>query len=275
MKLKLLLLTLLTFTLSACDNTGTETASQSGAAAPAEAEAPAAEVEAAAEPAELEALNEAESEDMAEALQPASDDEIVLAAATPAPKDYKFVEGAHFRAMTSSQGTSSPPDKIEVAEVFWYGCPHCYDFDPILKDWKQGLPSDVAFVRIPVIWNPTNQVHARIMYTAEALGKLDEIHPAIFKAVHQEGNTLTKEDDIVEFFGRFDVSPEAFREAYNSFTVSSSVKRAENLTRRYGVRSVPVMIVNGKYATEGPEVKTFGQVLEVTEELVQRERDDS
>lgn len=278
MKFKLLLIALLATGLAACDSAD-EAAPETAPEAQVETEAPEAAAEAVEEPAaaeELEALNEAESEDMEEAAEAAPEEEsIALAPTETTSRDYKFVEGAHFRAMTSSQGTSSAPDKIEVAEVFWYGCPHCYDFDPIIDDWKQDLPSDVSFVRIPVIWNPTNQLHARVMYTAEALGKLDEIHPAMFKAMHQEGNTLTQEDDIVALFERFDVTPEQFREAYNSFAVSSSVKRAENLTRRYGVRSVPVIIVNGKYATDGPEVKTFGQVLEVTDELVQRERDDS
>jgi thiol:disulfide interchange protein DsbA len=174
--------------------------------------------------------------------------------------------------MTISQRTSSAPDKIEVAEVFWYGCPHCYDFDPVLQEWKQSLGPDVSFVRIPVIWNPTNEVHARIMYTAEALGKLDEAHTDIFKSLHQEGNTLTTEAEMVEFFGRYGVSEAEFLEAYSSFGVSSAVKRAENLTRSYGIRSVPVMVINGKYATDGSEVRSFGDMIGVTNELVERER---
>jgi thiol:disulfide interchange protein DsbA len=270
MKLRLLLLTLLALGLIACDSPD-----QATETAPAETEA--AQQAPEDEAAQIEALSEeaAESEETAvvEEKAAAEGEEIVLGAPAAEPRtDWKYQEGEHFRRMTSAQGTSSAPDKIEVAEVFWYGCPHCYDFDPILAEWKQELAADVAFVRIPVIWNPTNQLHARIMYTADALGKLPEIHEGIFKAMHQEGNSLTKEDDIVEFFARYDVDEAEFREAYNSFAVSSAVKRAENLTRRYGVRSVPVMIINGKYATDAPGVKTFADVIDVTDELVERER---
>ncbi len=193
-------------------------------------------------------------------------------AAPAAPAEWKYKEGEDFRRLTTSQGTSSPPDKIEVAEVFWYGCPHCYNFDPILADWKKSLPADVAFVRIPVIWNPTNQAHARLMYTAEALGVLDQLHLAIFKAIHQDGDMLTSEASMMKLFEAAGVDEEAVDEAYKSFGVSSAVKRAENLTRRYGIRSVPVLVVNGKYVTDSPNIKTFGDMLNVTNELIQRER---
>ena len=110
------------------------------------------------------------------------------------------------------------------------------------------------------------------MYTAEALGKSDEAHTGVFNAIHQEGNTLTTEAELVKFFGRYGVNEAEFLEAYNSFGVSSAVKRAENLTRRYGIRSVPVMVINGKYVTDGTDVKSFGDVIGVTNELVERER---
>lgn len=185
---------------------------------------------------------------------------------------WKYSEGEHYRSMTASQGTSSAPDKIEVAEIFWYGCPHCYNFEPIIENWKQNLPPDVSFVRIPVIWNPTNQVHARIMYTAEALDKLDETHAAMFDGIHQKFATFTTDESIIELFEGLGVAEEQFREVYSSFGVTSAVKRAENLTRRYGIRSVPIIVVNGKYVTEGPGIKSFEDMLGVTGELVQRER---
>lgn len=204
--------------------------------------------------------------------------EIVLqepeAPAETAAASWKYSEGKHFRRMTTSQGTSSSPDKIEVAEVFWYGCPHCFNFDPILKTWSADLPADVTFVKIPVIWNPTNQVHARLMYTAEALGVMDEAHDAIFKSIHQDGNMLTDEGDMIKLFAQFDIDEETFTETYKSFGVTSAVKRAENLTRRYGIRSVPVLVINGKYATDGTEIKTFGDMIDVTNELVERERSE-
>jgi len=230
------------------------------------------------EAAALDALSSvAETEGLDEAIE--EETEIVLQKApqpaeTTGVVEWKYSEGKHFRRMTTSQGTSSSPDKIEVAEVFWYGCPHCFNFDPVLKTWAQDLPADVAFVKIPVIWNPTNQVHARLMYTAEALGILDEAHDAIFTAIHQDGNMLTDESDMIALFAQFYIDEETFKETYQSFGVTSAVKRAENLTRRYGIRSVPVLVINGKYATDAPDIKTFGDMIDVTNELVERERSE-
>jgi thiol:disulfide interchange protein DsbA len=274
MKLRYLLLTFMIISLGACESP--DQATENTAPATDAVEAPVTEVLTEEEAAEIEALNTAgETEEVIEESAD-EDQQIVLAEPVAAEAqqktDWKYAEGVHYRRMTISQRTSSAPDKIEVAEVFWYGCPHCYDFDPILQEWKKGLGPDVSFVRIPVIWNPTNEVHARIMYTAEALGKLDEMHTGIFNALHQDGNTLTTEAAMVEFFGQYGVSETDFLETYSSFGVSSAVKRAENLTRSYGIRSVPVLVINGKYATDGSEVHSFGDVIGVTNELVERER---
>ena len=271
MNFRYLLIAFLVALLGACGSP--EQASDTAEVTEAEEQTAEAMTEETAE--ELEEI--AVEEESAEAEPEEVSDEIVLAkpaASKPRRTDWKYSEGDYFRRMTTSQGTSSAPDKIEVAEIFWYGCPHCYDFDPILKDWQTSLADDVAFVKIPVIWNPTNQQHARIMYTAEALGKLDEMHPAIFAAIHQQGKALMKDEEIVELFAAHDVSEQQYRETFNSFGVSSQVKRAENLTRRYGIRSVPVMVVNGKYATDGTQIKTFDDVLGVTNELIEREREE-
>jgi thiol:disulfide interchange protein DsbA len=274
MKLRYLLLTFMIISLGACESP--DQATENTAPATEAVEQPVTEVLTEEEAAEIEALNTAGETE--EVIEESVDEEQQIVLAEPVAAevqqktDWKYSEGAHYRRMTISQRTSSAPDKIEVAEVFWYGCPHCYDFDPILQEWKKGLGPDVSFVQIPVIWNPTNEVHARIMYTAEALGKLDEMHTGIFNALHQDGNTLTTEAAMVEFFGQYGVSETDFLEAYSSFGVSSAVKRAENLTRSYGIRSVPVLVINGKYATDGAEVRSFGDIIAVTNELVERER---
>jgi thiol:disulfide interchange protein DsbA len=262
--------------LAACDRQepADEAATTGNAGIAVDSEAPADSALPAATEADIEKLaGVTETEGLTDA--PAQPDDAALtqpAKTADADKgDWKYTEGADFRRMTTAQGTSSPPDKIEVAEVFWYGCGHCYNFDPMIAEWKTGKPDNVAFVRIPVIWNPTNQAHARLMYTAEALGVLDKLHGEIFKAIHESGKTLTSEADMIELFAKVNVDEAAFREAFNSFGVTSAVKRAENLTRRYGIKSVPVIIVNGKYATDAPNIKTFDDILAVTNELVARE----
>lgn len=266
--------------LSACDSPEpvTETAPPEAAAVANGDQSPA--DNAATAPANAEAAVEMSGVTETEGLNgaPAGQDDALLSqpakAADTAKGEWKYKEGADFRRMATSQGTSSPPDKIEVAEVFWYGCPHCYDFDPIVTEWNTSKPEGVAFVRIPVIWNPTNQAHARLMYTAEALGVLDKAHGAIFKAIHEGSATLTTEAEMIKLFAQFGVDEAAFLEAFNSFGVNSAVKRAENLTRRYGIKSVPVIVVNGKYATDAPNIKTFGDMVAVTNELVAREQQE-
>ncbi len=269
-------LVLLAVTLTGCGNEPEPTAAPEAAPAAA-AEQPA--DTAAPQPADAAAVMEAVEESAGTEPVPTADSgsEIVLADATPpaaAPKtvDWKYEPGRHFTILTTSQGTSSPPGIIEVAEVFWYGCPHCYNFEPVLANWRQTLPDDVRLVTIPVMWNPTNEIHARIFYTAEALGKLEEMHSAIFKEMHQNGKKLTDQGEIEKLFAEFGVSSEQFNQTFRSFAVESKLKRARNLTRRYRVRGVPLLVVNGKYTIDGPEVKSFDDQLAVAGELIERER---
>ena len=227
-------------------------------------------------PPALEAVEESagDTDDSADA----EDEEIVLAVAEPAAAEqaapkWQFSEGQHYTMLTTAQGTSSGPDVIEVAEVFWYGCPHCFNLDPYLEKWTPALPDDVRFIRLPVMWNPTNQIHARMFYTAEALNKLDVMHNEIFKEMHANRKTLASEDDIREFFARFDVSAEEFNNTFRSFPVESNLKRARNLTvERYKVQSVPLLVINGKFLTTGPGIKNFDDMLAVADELIERER---
>lgn len=195
-------------------------------------------------------------------------------AGAPAKTDWQYSSGKHYSQLTSAQGTAELADGVEVAEVFWYGCPHCFNFDPYVEKWKEDLPDGVNLVRLPVMWNPTNEIHARMFYTAEALGKLDEMHPAFFRALHLERKTLTREDDIRDFFADYGVDAETFDKTFRSFAVESKLKRAKSLTARYRIRAVPVIVVNGKYLTDGPDIQSFDDMLAVAGELVEREQQE-
>jgi len=201
-------------------------------------------------------------------------EQLKLASAAPAASEtkWRFQEGQDFKVLTAAQGTTGAPGKIEVAEVFWYGCPHCYQFDPVISDWAAKLPGDVSFVRLPVTWNPTNQIHARMFYTAVALGKIDVLHSEIFREIHVNKKTLTSEDEIQDFFGKFGVSASDFQKTFRSFAVEGQLARAKDLTERYQIRSVPQIIVNGKYSTDAPGIKSHEYMLEVVTELIERER---
>jgi thiol:disulfide interchange protein DsbA len=251
------------------------TANESAAPAPIAAPDPVADTATDAMPVVAAVEESAATEVAAPADNGALGKEIVLAAnssGTPAKADWKYAEGEYFSALTAAQGTSSAPGKIEVAEVFWYGCPHCYDLEPKIADWVKKLPADVAFVRIPVIWNPTNEIHGRIYYTAQALGKVDQIHPAMFRAIHVENRQLTDEKDILQFFEQHGVSAADFNKTFRSFSVDSQLKRAKDLTTKYHVRGVPLLVIDGKYTTDGPKIRNHDELLTVTEELIQRER---
>lgn len=216
-------------------------------------------------------------ESVEESAADSSDSRIVLVAAdtgdTNAPLGpQKYSEGEHYSILTAAQGTGSSPDVVEVAEVFWYGCPHCYSFDPFVTKWSGELPAGVEFIRLPVMWNPTNQIHARMFYTAEALGKLDEIHEAIFREMHVNKRMLTTESAIEAFFENYGVSPEEFQKTFRSFAVESKLKRAKNLTQRYRIQSVPLLVINGKYVTTGKGLRNFDDILAVADELIVREQ---
>lgn len=281
MNLRHILFALLVTTLGACgtDNVGDTTGDTATPDGPA-AEAPAA-AEAGQEPsgdtdpaaAELEALQGVAESDAIEEDEEAL--ELAVAADEPEGEEapeWRYEQDKHFRRLTTAQGTSSSPDKIEVAEVFWYGCPHCYNFEPYIEKWKEGISADVSFVRVPVIWNPTNELHARAFYTAEALGKQEEVHPLLFSEIHVRNNPLSSPEMIQRVFAKAGVSAEEFTSTFDSFAVTGNVRRAGNLTQRYGIRSVPVLVINGRYTTDASEITSFEEMLAVGDELVERER---
>jgi len=197
--------------------------------------------------------------------------ELVSDEAAGAPATGKFRIGVHYQRLSPTQPTSSPPDQVEVAEVFWYGCPHCYHFDPQVEAWRAKKPEYVNFIRIPAVWNPLLQFHARAFYTAEALGKGAEMHSEFFREIHERGNALDTEAKLTEFFGRFGVDAAAFKTAFDSFAVRAKLQRADELNRRYRIGGVPTLIINGKYTTEGSQTASYDELLDLATELAAAE----
>ena len=212
------------------------------------------------------------------ALEPSADSQAAIGSDVAAgdsaagPTTARFQLGAHYNRLSPTQPTSSNPDQVEVAEVFWYGCPHCFAFDPLLEQWRTQQPSYLNFVRIPAVWNPLLQLHARAFYTAEELGKGAEMHSEFFKEIHERGNGLDSEAKLQEFFGRFNVDAAAFKTAFDSVAVQTKLQRADELNRRYQIGSVPTLVVNGKYTTDGPQVGSYEELLALVDELTAAER---
>jgi thiol:disulfide interchange protein DsbA len=179
--------------------------------------------------------------------------------------------------LVPTQPTVGGADKIEVAEFFWYGCPHCYTFEPYINEWAANKPANVRFVRVPAMWNRGLELHAQLYYTEEVLvanGIIKDpaaFREAVFAEYHRRGNRLGSKDAIQAFFGRFDVSADEFDRAWASFEVNQKMRVAPDLARRYGIASVPMVVVNGKYRTSGAEAGTLDALMEVINELVARE----
>jgi thiol:disulfide interchange protein DsbA len=181
----------------------------------------------------------------APAPAPAASNEVIAA-----PTSTRFQLGKHYNRLSPTQPTSSPPDKVEVAEIFWYGCPHCYALDPALKSWVASKPEYVSFVRVPVVWSDVAKTHARAFYAADALGKIGAMHDAMFREIQEKRDLLDTEDKLRAFFGTFGVDAPTFESAYDSAGVRTKLQRADELDRRYRIASVPTIIINGKYSTD-------------------------
>ena len=209
----------------------------------------------------------------------AEDKPLLLAQANvpAASQDWKYEEGTHFARMVPTQPTVGGADKIEVAEIFWYGCNHCYDFETYVNRWLEKKPANVRFVRIPAVWNPLVKLHAQLYYTEEVLvknGKIanpEQFRAAVFAEYHRRGNRMASESAIQAVFERHGVSAEDFTSTWNSFEVAQKLRVAQDLARRYSISSVPTIVVNGKYRSGAVEAGGYPPLMELIDELIARE----
>ncbi len=184
----------------------------------------------------------------------------------------RFVDGTHYVTLEVPVNTRDS-SKIEVIEAFWYGCTHCFRFEPLIEDWKANAPADIDFTRFPAMWNGLMKIHAQIYYTAEALDAIDVVHEPVFNAINLEGNRLQNERQIGDLFARHGIDQEEFSRAFNSFGVRTRVNQAESRMQDYRIQSTPNMIVNGKYLiATGPDVPTQQMMLDIVDFLIARER---
>ncbi len=181
------------------------------------------------------------------------------------------VTSNQYQSVVPEQATKTG-DKIEVLEIFWYGCPHCFDFEPYVKEWLKTKGDDVEFRRMPGVFRKNWIPGAKAYYTAQALGVLDKTHDAMFHAMHVEKRKMLDEDSIADLFIEQGVSREDFKKAWNSFTVDSKVREAMQMSRQYGITGVPSVIINGKYRTSGGTAGSYPHLLKVIDHLVAKER---
>jgi thiol:disulfide interchange protein DsbA len=195
---------------------------------------------------------------------------------TPAPMS-QWQPGVNYTVLAYPQAPNIAKGKVEVNEVFWYGCSHCYALDPVLESWKKSKPAFIEFVRIPVIWGPTHRQHARLFYTLQKLGR-DDLHPKVFDSIHQRGKHLMADNDAaaramhLEFLKENGVTEQQFNEAYDSPEVARNVEMAERFTQRFEVSSVPTMIVQGAYSTSVTQAGGEKELLALINDLAAREQ---
>ncbi len=180
--------------------------------------------------------------------------------------------GIEYRELSSAQPTDAA-GKIEVIEFFWYGCPHCYNFEPVIEPWVKKLPKDTQFRRIPAIFNDEWGLGARAYYALEAIGEGERLHKPLFDAVHKDTRLkIANEAALTEWLGKQGVDTKKFAAAYRSFSVEGKVKRAAQLTQAYKIEGVPSMAVNGKYVVVTDNIKSFEHMLAVADYLVEQSR---
>jgi len=166
------------------------------------------------------------------------------------------------------------PAKIEVIELFWYGCPHCYQLEPTLAAWVKKLPKDVEFKRVPAIARPDWAPGAKAYYTMDALGVTEKLHSALFEAIHKQRSVRPNDDaaliDWITKQGGLD--RKKVEEAYNSFTVNTKMMRASQIFRASGATGVPSLIIEGKYLTSSTLAGGNDEALKTAEYLIDKAR---
>ena len=199
---------------------------------------------------------------------------MMLAIALPVTAEsLAYEEGTHYAKLQFPLKTANA-DKIEVSEYFSYGCPHCYQFDPMISAWHAGLAEDVEFNRTPAVWNKDYEVYAQTYYTAEALSILEKMHTPLFLAIHQERRRLNDPKQMAMFFSEFGVDPIDFAKVYNSFGVNAAVRQAEARGRAYRSQGVPALVVAGKYRVEGRMAGSNANMLRIADFLIEKERQE-
>lgn len=205
---------------------------------------------------------------------------LTLVAATAGASPTAPVAGVEYRVLDRAQPTESGK-KVEVTEFFWYDCPHCSAFDPTLEAWVKKQGDKINFKRVPVNFRDTFVPQQKLYYALEAMGKVNELHAKIFRAIHVERQQLDTDAQIAAYIAKQGIDPKKFADAYNSFGVQTKVQRAAQLQAAYKVDGVPLLAIDGKYLTSPsivgagmggnrPETILFDATTQVADWLVNK-----
>jgi thiol:disulfide interchange protein DsbA len=180
-----------------------------------------------------------------------------------------YEEGKHYKRVDQQKTIDS--DKIEVLEFFWYGCPHCYSFEPYISKWKKNKPDNVEFVRVPATFQPLWTLHARAYYAFQMLGVGERIHPKFFSEIHNKKNYMKTFDALAVFAQENGVERSEFIDAMNSFTIENNVRKATKLVKDYQISGVPGVAINGKYLVSASMAGSYDNMIKIMNFLIEKE----
>ena len=185
----------------------------------------------------------------------------------------KVEEGFDYRVLPITQPIDAK-GKVEVIEFFWYGCPHCYEFEPELKGWIKRQNKDVVFKKVPIAFREELMPHSQLFYALEALGKGDTLNDKVMFAMHRENKRLLNENEIADWVAAQGVDRNAFLAAYRSFAVLSKARAANQLGNAYRIDGVPTVAVQGKYITSPSIAGSRAKSVNIMDFLVNKVRKD-
>lgn len=196
---------------------------------------------------------------------------LLAAIALPLQAEEDYIEGAHYLPIDPPMQTTAPAGKVEVMELFWYGCPHCYALEPHLNEWLETKPDAIVFKRVPAVLNPHWTLHAQAFFAAEKLDAVETIHTPMFQAIHAQRRRLNNPDQITRFVSTLGVDPQAFRQALDSPDIRAKLQESYELGRASQATGVPALIVAGKYRVTASLAGGYPEMLDVVNYLVKME----
>jgi thiol:disulfide interchange protein DsbA len=182
------------------------------------------------------------------------------------------IAGKDYTVLPQAQPVDVPAGKIEVTEFFWYGCPHCNEFNPYLEAWIKKQGPDVVFKRVPVAFREDFIPHSKMYHALDALGLAQKLTPIVFNEIHVNKNYLLTPEDQQKFLAKNGVDPKKYMDAYNSFSTQSEIQRDKKMLDDYKIDGVPTLAVQGKYETGPAATNSLPGTIQVLDYLVAQVR---
>lgn len=164
----------------------------------------------------------------------------------------------------------STGDKIEVSELFWYGCGHCFALEPHIKNWMKNMPENAELVKVPAIFSKRWEFHGKAFYTMQALGVLEQANDAFFTRVHVTRKPINDLDALSEFLSAYGKTSEEVASAFNSFAVDNQLRNAKSITMKSTANGVPAVLVDGKYHTSVKLAGSQENLFKVIDQLIEK-----